>query len=54
MYEARVLMQYVEQARDEGYAIVVITPDELGNAGPRKVEERLVGLSWSIVSDLDR
>ena len=37
---------------NKGYAIVLITPEELNGASPEKVENRLIELSWDIINDL--
>jgi len=45
----------VEQIRgikDKGFAVVIITPEELEGADSDKVEDRLVELSWEIINDL--
>ena len=38
--------------KNKGYAIVVITPEELKSAIPDKVEDRLVETSWEIIECL--
>ena len=42
----------LRQLRDEGYAIVVFTPDELGDACPDDVESRLIELGWDVIDTL--
>jgi len=37
---------------EQGYAVVVITPEELKNAPAGKVEDRLIELSWDIIDCL--
>ncbi len=50
MSEAQLLV--LRQLNDEGYAIVLITPEELNGAAPSKVEDRLIELSWDIINEL--
>lgn len=38
--------------RDQGYAVVVFTSEELDGANPRKVSERLVELGWDVIDNL--
>lgn len=45
-------IKVLRELKNEGYAIVVITPEELETANPDKVEDRLVELSWDIIGDL--
>jgi hypothetical protein len=35
-----------------GYAIIIWTPEELGDANPRKVEDRLIELGHEVIGDL--
>jgi Lhr-like helicase len=46
-------IKVINDLLDMGYAIVIITPEELRNASARKVEDRLVELSWDIIDALD-
>lgn len=39
----------LELLRDEGYAVVAVTPEELKKAPAGRVEDRLVELSWDII-----
>ena len=36
----------------EGYAVIVWTPEELGNASASKVEDRSIELGHQIIDDL--
>jgi len=38
--------------RHEGYAVVVFYPEELGDANPRRLEDRLCELGVECISDL--
>lgn len=42
----------VENLKNLGYAIVLISPDELQGAESEKVEDRLIELSWDIIDGL--
>ena len=42
----------IEELQSEGYAVIIWTPEELGEANPRRVEDRSVELGWDIISDL--
>ena len=42
----------VRELRAAGYSVVVFTPDEVGEADPIKVAERLVELGNDVISDL--
>jgi Lhr-like helicase len=46
-------LQALKQLKARGYAIVVITPEELLNANPDKVEDRLIDFSWEVISQLN-
>lgn len=35
-----------------GYAVIIWTPEELGDAPPRKVEDRSIEFGWEIIDDL--
>jgi len=43
----------IETLQDEGYAIIVWTPDELGDAPPFRVEDRSIELGWEIIAQLN-
>lgn len=42
----------VEQLRKDGHAVIIWTPEELGDASPNRVEDRLCELGWDVISDL--
>lgn len=44
----------VKELIDEGYAIVLITPEELQGADPIKVEDRLIELSEQVIQSLSK
>ena len=44
--------QAIDELRHCGYAVIVWTPEELGEANPRRVEDRSVELGWDIITDL--
>lgn len=45
-------MNAIAQLRQEGYAVIVWTPDELGTAPARRVEDRSVELGWDVIDAL--
>jgi hypothetical protein len=42
----------IEALRDEGYAIIVWTPEELNGVSSVRVEDRSTELGWEIIDDL--
>lgn len=44
--------QFISEMRSEGYAVVIFSPDELGSATPKSLENRLVELGNEAISDL--
>ncbi|MFZ3185569.1 MAG: hypothetical protein WA173_15665 [Pseudomonas sp.] len=38
--------------RHAGYAVIVWTPEEVGSANPRKVEDRSIELGHEVIRDL--
>jgi hypothetical protein len=46
------LKKTLEELYNEGYAIVMFTPEELQGADSNSVEDRLVELGWEIINDL--
>ena len=44
--------EVINQLRLAGYAIIVWTPEELGDASPKRVEDRSVELGWDVINDL--
>ena len=45
-------MTAVRELRAKGYAVIIWTPDEVGGANPRKVEDSLIEMGWDVISDL--
>lgn len=45
-------IKVIQALRDDGYACVLITPDELDGTSSDRVEDRLIELSWDIIGDL--
>jgi len=45
-------LEVLRDLKDRGFGVVIISPEELKNANPDKVEDRLVELSWDIINDL--
>jgi hypothetical protein len=41
----------IDQLRDEGYAVVIFTPEELNGANPDEVENSLVEVGREIIRD---
>lgn len=46
------VFELCNKMRFAGYAVVCFTPDELQNANPDHVEDRLVELGWDVINDL--
>lgn len=42
----------INALRNKGYAIIVWTPEELGSANPRRVEDRSIELGHGVIDDL--
>lgn len=42
----------LQELRHAGYAVITWTPEELGTANPRKVEDRSIELGHEIIEDL--
>ncbi len=42
----------IKELAAEGYAIILWTPEELNEASPSKVEERLIELGWEVIESL--
>jgi len=42
----------LKELTSEGYAVIVWTPEELRNAKPTHVEDRLIELGHQIIEDL--
>lgn len=47
-----VQQEAIDELRHAGFAVIIWTPDELGEASPRRVEDRLTELGWDVISDL--
>ena len=45
-------LKAIRQLWNEGYAVIIWTPEEIGEANPRRVEDRSIELGWDIISDL--
>jgi hypothetical protein len=43
----------IMRLRNQGYAVIVWTPEELGNAEARRVEDRSIELGWEVIECLD-
>ena len=52
MVDMTKIVEYSRAMEAMGCCVVVITPEELQGANPRKVEERLIELGWEVISDL--
>ena len=48
------MMQVVEMLRDLGYAVSVISPEDLDGADPRQAEEWMTGFLCDYAGELDR
>lgn len=46
------LKKTVQELYDEGYAVILFTPEELAGADSGRVEDRLIELGWDIIHDL--
>ena len=44
--------QYLNELRMAGYAVVIYSPDELGGASAKNLENRLVELGNQVIDDL--
>jgi len=42
----------VQKLREQGYAVIVWTPEELEGAPARKVEDRSIELGWDVIDVL--
>lgn len=42
----------IESLRDKGYAVIVWSPYELGDAPPQRVEERSIEQGWDTIEYL--
>lgn len=46
------ITRHAADARAQGYAIVIFTPEELAGANVNRVQDRLVELGWDVIADL--
>ena len=42
----------LQELRHAGYGVIIWTPEEIGDANPRKVEDRLIEMGWQVIEDL--
>ena len=45
-------IELIREIRGRGYAVVLITPDELKGASADHVEDRLIEISWDVIDAL--
>lgn len=45
-------LELIQQLRTLGYAVIIWTPEEVRNANPVRVEDRLIELGWDVIADL--
>lgn len=50
--KASLIDDKLAEARENGYCIVVFTPEELQGVLPSKLEDHLVDKAWDIIDDL--
>ena len=46
-------MRVIRELRHEGYAVTIWTPEELGEADPSRVQDRLSELGHEVIEDLN-
>jgi hypothetical protein len=46
-------LDVIDELRSAGYAVCVFSPDELGDADPDRVEDRLCELGWDVISSFN-
>jgi hypothetical protein len=39
----------IRQLRDKGFAVAIFTPEEVGDAGERRVEDAMVSAGWDYI-----
>ena len=44
--------QAIQELRNAGYAVVIWTPEELGDVNPRRVEDRSIELGYDVIENL--
>jgi len=42
----------MRQLRNEGYAVIIWSPEELAGASPDRVQDRLIELGWDVIDAL--
>lgn len=52
MTEKLVHEQTVRELRESGHAVIVWTPEELGEASRNRVEDRSIELGWDVIECL--
>jgi len=45
-------LETLRQIRDDGYAVIVWTPEELAGVNPGAVEDRSIEVGWDIIDTL--
>lgn len=45
-------VEYLQQLRKMGYAVVAFTPEELRGADSDHVEDRLIEIGWDVINNL--
>ena len=45
-------IEVIRQLRHEGHAVIIWTPEELGNASPERVEDRSIELGYEVIEAL--
>ena len=45
-------IEFIRQLRDEGHAVIIWTPQELGDASLRHVEDRSIELGYEVIEAL--
>lgn len=45
-------LEVLRNLRHEGHAVIIWTPEELGDASPRRVEDRLIELGHEVIDCL--
>jgi len=45
-------LEVIRALRHEGFAVIIWTPEELGTADPRRVEDRSIELGWDVIDTL--
>ena len=45
-------IKVINELKNQGYAVVLFTPEELDGAEADRVEDRLIELGWDVIYDL--